>query len=94
MRTRSQITNVIATALIIGACQTTSTLPDVKLGERPLLATEVANLWMVMDKAEASLKASGKIERDPILKEYVLPISVIVVIQRFTLFLLGQVRLL
>jgi hypothetical protein len=70
---RSQLTIVIATALLIGACQTTSTLPDVKPGVRPPLATEEANLWMVMDKAEASLKTSGKIERDPVLKEGAVP---------------------
>jgi predicted Zn-dependent protease len=58
--------------LIILALTGCATAPgtDLAPGERPAAGSTEANLWMVMDRVETQLQASGRVVRDPALDAY------------------------
>jgi beta-barrel assembly-enhancing protease len=61
--------SILFTLCIIGAVGCTSKKPSLEPDSQPVGLE--AGLWMVMDKAEKELLASGKLVRDPQLQQYV-----------------------
>ena len=57
--------------LLAASCAQLVEEPDIQPGERPSLESDEAGLWMVMEKAEARLKTSGRVVQDPEFNEYV-----------------------
>jgi len=66
--TRLALAAVLLAALVgcAGAAKT-----DLKPGESPATDSVEAGLWMVMERAEARLKTSGRVVPDPALQNYV-----------------------
>jgi predicted Zn-dependent protease len=46
-------------------------MPDIQPGQRPALSSDEGGLWLMMDKAETSLKTSGRLVEDEALARYV-----------------------
>lgn len=57
-------------SLVCMAC-VSAPVPDLSPGEKPPLESDEAGLWMMMDKIEANLKSSGRLEADPELNRAV-----------------------
>lgn len=58
-------------SVLLAGCASATGTPDIALGERPPAASDEAGLWMVMERAEADLRASGRVANDPALNAYV-----------------------
>lgn len=56
--------------LLLTGCVASGNVQDIQPGERPDLETDEAGLWMKMDRAEADMRSSGKVVRDPRLQAY------------------------
>ena len=61
---------ILTLCLICLSCASTS-VPDIKPGQKPEPETDEAGLWMVMDRLEQDLITSGMVESDPALNAYV-----------------------
>jgi predicted Zn-dependent protease len=59
--------------LALAACASAPSA-DLAPGENPALGSTEANLWMVMDRVETQLQASGQVVRDPALDAYLVEI--------------------
>jgi len=57
--------------LLAAGCAAQGDIQDIAPGEVPPLETDEAGLWMVMDRAEQRLRASGRVVEDPALNGYV-----------------------
>lgn len=56
--------------LLAAGCAAQSDIQDIGPGEIPPLESDEAGLWMVMDRAEQRLRASGRVVEDPALNGY------------------------
>lgn len=61
---------LLALSLALGACSA-APKPDLQPGAQPSKASVEGGLWMVMERAEARLRTSGKVIPDPELQAYV-----------------------
>lgn len=57
--------------LLAAGCAAQGDIEDIAPGEAPPLDSDEAGLWMVMDRAEQRLRASGRVVEDPELNDYV-----------------------
>ncbi len=71
MRTIRTILGAAFTAVLVGGCVTNASMPDIQPGQRPALSSDEGGLWLMMDKAETSLKTSGRLVEDEALARYV-----------------------
>ena len=55
--------------LVLASCATAPSA-DLAPGEKPARGSTEANLWMVMDRVETQLEASGQVVGDPALDAY------------------------
>ena len=70
MTPRRPLTALAALGFFCASCATPPP-PDIQPGETPSEETVEGGLWMHMDRAEESLKTSGRVVQDPALNEYV-----------------------
>jgi len=61
----------ICIVLIGAGCTAQGDIQDIAPGEVPSLESDEAGLWMVMERAEQRLRASGRVVEDPALTGYV-----------------------
>lgn len=64
---------LVLLALALASCATAPSA-DLAPGENPAPGSTEANLWMVMDRVETQLQASGQVVRDPALDAYLVEI--------------------
>lgn len=55
--------------LLCAACAS-APVRELQPGERPPIESDEAGLWMMMDRVEANLQSSGRLETDPGLNDY------------------------
>lgn len=71
MTAARRLTALACAGLLAAGCATGAPLEPLPPGQAPAVESDEAGLWMVMDRAEAELRSSGRIIDDPALNAYV-----------------------
>ncbi|HXV24867.1 MAG TPA: M48 family metalloprotease [Alphaproteobacteria bacterium] len=68
--TRGRVGRAAILGLLLAGCVSAAKVADIAPGDRPAEQSDEAGLWLVMERAEANLRSSGRVVEDPALNAY------------------------